>query len=163
MNWKKLIGGIAPVLGGSLGGPFGAMAGTWLASELGVGEADLEAAVLSASPAKLLEIKGLEGKFKLEMAKLGLDEKKLYADDRNSARRMASETSLLPQMILAAIFVTGFITILYITFTGEMQMDASTKDMANYLLGILSAGLIQIMNFFFGSSAGSKAKTAKLS
>jgi len=33
---------------------------------------------------------------------------------------------------------------------------------AMYLLGILSAGLTQVMNFWFGSSAGSKQKELKL-
>jgi hypothetical protein len=32
----------------------------------------------------------------------------------------------------------------------------------NMVLGVLTAGQVQIMNFWFGSSSGSKDKTSKL-
>jgi len=158
MDWKKLVGSIAPVLGGSLGGPFGAMAGSWLADKLGVKKSELETAITNANPATLLKIKELDNTFEVEMKKIGLSKEKLHANDRDSARRMAAKTTLTPQIILACIFVMGFIAVLYAVFSGGVELADKMKDMANYLLGILSAGLVQIMNFFFGSSAGSKDK-----
>lgn len=41
-------------------------------------------------------------------------------------------------------------------------IDPEMREIATYVLGILSAGLVQIMNYFFGSSAGSKAKTDQM-
>jgi len=158
MDWKKLIGNIAPVLGGSLGGPFGAMAGSWLADKLGVDVDNLEATVNSATPDTLLKIKELDNQFAIDMKKLGLDQKKLHADDRANARKMATNTTLTPQIVLACIFVMGFVGILYTVFSGGIELSNQMSDMANYLLGILSAGLVQIMNFFYGSSVGSKEK-----
>jgi len=161
MNWKSLIGGIAPILGGSLGGSYGAMAGKWLAGKLGVEESDLENAVLNANPDTLFKIKELDATFKVDMARLGLDEKKLHAEDRASARVMATGTTLAPQMVISSIFMVGFVLILVFVFNKEEGLPDGIKDMANYLLGILSAGIVQIMNFFFGSSAGSKEKNFK--
>jgi len=162
MNWKSLVGSIAPILGGTLGGPFGAMAGNWLANELGVEPGELEKTVSSANSETLLKIKELDNKFKIDMEAIGLSKEKLHAEDRNSARVMASNTTLTPQIVLACIFVIGFIAVLYSVFTGEIEIADKMRDMANYLLGILSAGLVQIMNFFFGSSSGSKEKTQKM-
>jgi len=162
MDWKSLVGSVAPVLGGSLGGPFGAMAGKWLAGKLGVDESKLEETVSNATPDTMLKIKELDNSFKVEMAKLGLEEKQLHAEDRASARVMASKTSLLPQMIISSLFMLGFIVILYYVFSSKQALPDGIKDMANYLLGILSAGIVQIMNFFFGSSAGSKEKTLQM-
>ncbi|VAW61692.1 hypothetical protein MNBD_GAMMA08-70 [hydrothermal vent metagenome] len=162
MDWKGLVGSVAPILGGSLGGPFGAMAGKWLAGQMGVDESELETTVTNATPDTMLKIKELDNSFKVEMAKLGLDEKKLHADDRASARVMASKTTLLPQMIISCIFMLGFVAILIYVFSSKEPLPDGIKDMANYLLGILSAGIVQIMNFFFGSSAGSKEKTLQM-
>lgn len=162
MDWKSLVGSIAPILGGSLGGPLGAMAGKWLSNELGVDESDLEATVSNADPDTLLKIRELDSKFKTDMAKLGLDEKKLHAQDRDSARQMAAKTTLLPQMAISVVFIAGFMFIAYQVFGGSVELTGSSETMATYLLGILSGGIVQVMNFFFGSSSGSKEKTSKL-
>ena len=162
MDWKDIVGSIAPVLGTALGGPFGGMAGKFLASKLGVEEDTIEALVTAQDPETLFKIKSLDAEFKLEMKRLGIAEKQLHADDRANARKMATATTVKPQVILACIYVTGFMAVLYVVFAGTIEMDATQKEMANYLLGILSYGLAQIMNFFFGSSAGSKEKTAHL-
>ena len=58
-----------------------------------------------------------------------------------------------------ALFIIGFIVILYLIFSGEVNIEVGMKDTAIYVLGILSAGIAQIMNFWFGSSSGSKEKT----
>ena len=96
------------------------------------------------------------------MEELGVDLEEIAAEDREGARRMAVDTSLMPQMILATIYVIAFAAILITVMTGRIELSGTQLTMANMLIGILSAGLIQIMNFFFGSSAGSKQKTPLL-
>lgn len=159
MSLRRILKKIAPVLGGTIGGPLGMLATTFLSEKLGVDESALEETVLKSNPETLLKIKTLDAEFKSKMAELGLREKELHANDRASARDMASKTTLLPQAILSGIFITGFVVIMFLVFTGETQLEGTMKDTAIYLLGILSAGVTQIMNFFFGSSAGSKNKT----
>ncbi len=67
-----------------------------------------------------------------------------------------------PQLWLSLLFISGFLGILYIVFMGDIDLDGTMKDSAVMLLGILSAGVTQIMNFWFGSSLGSKEKTELL-
>lgn len=159
MDWKGLVGSVAPVLGTALGGPFGGMAGKFIADALGCEPDELPEQIKNASPETMVEIKNLEAEFKTKMKELDLQEEQLHADDRDSARNMAVKTSLKPQAVIAGIFISGFIVVLYAVFSGEVTLTAQQAQMANILIGILSAGIMQIMNFFFGSSSGSKEKT----
>lgn len=77
MNWKKLVGSVAPVLGTALGGPFGGMAGKFLADKLGVEEADLPEAVESANPEVMLQIKNSEQDFEIKLKELGIEREEL--------------------------------------------------------------------------------------
>ena len=78
------------------------------------------------------------------------------------ANDQGTKTSVLMlvfQFILAIIFYTGFIMISYAVFFSNIaELEGTQKDIALYLLGILSAGLMQWNNFFAGSSIGSKLK-----
>lgn len=164
--WKDLVKTVAPLLGTALGGPMGGMATKWLAGALlgdeDAGENALEQVILNASPDIMLKIKEMESNFKIKMKELGITEEQLHAKDRDSARKMAIQTTLLPQIIISIIFIIAFSSILYTVFNKVLVMDETQKNIMIYLLGILSAGMIQVMNFWFGSSSGSKEKTAKL-
>jgi hypothetical protein len=46
--------------------------------------------------------------------------------------------------------------------SGSIEVGESYQSMFNGLLGVLSAAQIQVVNFWFGSSAGSKAKTDQM-
>ena len=159
MDWKKLVGSVAPLLGTALGGPMGGMAGKFLADKLGVPEDELQDLVETQDPEILLQIKNLDNDFNVKMRELGIAEEKLHEESTADARLLAIQTSLLPQAIIASIFIIGFIVVLYAVFSGEIELAGNELQMANVLIGILSAGIMQIMNFFFGSSSGSKQKT----
>lgn len=163
MDWKNIVGAVAPVLGTALGGPLGGIAGKFLADKLGVSSEDLPDAIAGATPETMLQIKNAEYEFKTKMKELGIQEEQLHVQDRGSARDLAKSTTLVPQSIIATVFITGFIVILYVVFTGELSFSDTQVMLANVLLGILSAGVMQILNFFFGSSSGSKEKTNILS
>lgn len=161
-DWKKIIGSVAPTIGAALGGPFGGIAGKFVADALGVEPDALPETVTNSDPDTLFKIKSLENDFKVQMAELGIQEEQLHHEDRDSARQMAVQTSLKPQATIATVFIIGFIVTLYGVFSGEVDLTPQQAQMANILIGILSAGIMQIMNFFFGSSSGSKEKTAQL-
>lgn len=165
MGWKDIVGKVAPTLGTALGGPFGGMAAKWLTGKvLGEektgeeAEASLEEFVQGASPEDMFQLKQLDKDFKLEMKRLGLKEEQLHADDRADARAMAKATTLLPQMIISTVFVIAFTVVTYNVFADNFEMTEIQKSIALYVLGILSAGLTQVLNFWFGSSSGSKEK-----
>ena len=165
--WESILKTVAPVLGTAIGGPFGGMASKFLIEKLGgntdTSEDEMHTMIETANPATLLKLKKLDADFKLQMRTIGLKEKDLIIKDRADARTMGVQTTLAPQMLISTIFVLAFSIILYTVFTGVIELSEQQKIITTYLLGILSAGMIQIMNFWFGSSSGSKEKdTPKL-
>jgi len=164
MSWQDIVKGVAPILGTAIGGPFGGMATKFLAGKLlgdeNAGEDQIKDLIAAQDPDVMLKLKTAEHDFKVRMQELGLDEKKIAAQDRDSARKLGIQTTLIPQMILSTIFVTAFAAILYAVFTKVVALDGVQQNIVMYLLGILSAGMVQIMNFWFGSSSGSKEKDA---
>lgn len=161
MDWKGLVGSIAPTLATALGGPMAGMAVKALSSSL-LGhedgtEADIELAMANATPDDLLKIKETDNAFKLEMERIGVDLQKIAADDRNSARDREIKTKDNTPKVLAGVIVIGFFaTLATVAFA---TIPDKAMPAINILLGSLTALLIQVGNYYFGSSAGSKAKT----
>jgi hypothetical protein len=157
---KKLLGGLAPTIGTALGGPMGGVAMKFLADKFtGGNTGEVEDFLLSADPSQLKELKVADMEFQREMKALDIDLERINADDRASARDMAKERGTLPQVILSVVYTLGYFVVMYMFMSGHLQIDPEHKVMFGGLLGILSTAQIQIMNFWFGSSAGSKAKT----
>jgi hypothetical protein len=168
MSWKSTLSKMAPMIGTAVGGPFGGMAASAALSVLGITpekgaeETQLENAMLSMTPEQGLQLKMAEKEWLATMRELGLKEEDLHAKDRASARDMAVKTSIMPQVTLSALYTAGYFTVLYMFLTGGVNVADSVKTEFNLVLGVLTAGQVQIMNFWFGSSSGSKEKTSKL-
>jgi hypothetical protein len=162
-DWKSVVGTVAPGIATALGGPLAGMAVTTLAKALGVESTEdaVSNVIASNDPSILLKIKEADLEFKKAMKSAEVDLEKIHVADRDSARNLAIKTTLLPQVILSSIFITAFSVILFKVFSGGTVLETMMQP-AMYLLGMLSAGVLQIMNFFFGSSAGSKEKTVAL-
>lgn len=160
-DWKKTLGTVAPALATALGGPLAGMAVGMATKALGIDQSEdaLAEAVASGNPEIMVKLKQVNADFTVEMKRLDVDLEKIASTDRSSARDMATKTTLKPQIILSTLFVIGFIAVLYGVFGGGVTVTVPMKDAAMYLLGILSTGIMQIMNFFFGSSSGSQIKT----
>lgn len=164
MDWKGFLGSIAPTFATALGGPMAGMAvkalsGALLGHEDGT-EADIGLAMANASPSDILKIKEADNSFKLEMERIGVDLEQIAANDRNSARNREIQTKDNAPKILAGVIVAGFfITLGTVAFA---TIPDKAMPAINILLGSLTALLIQVGNYYFGSSAGSKQKTAML-
>lgn len=169
-DWKSLVKSVAPVLGTALGGPFGGMATKAISGAL-FGDEDPATGnklitkisdALQQDSEALVKLKAADQAFDTRMKELDIDIMEIDAKDRANARTMAQQTGLKPQIILATVYVIAFGGVLFAVFSGAVDLVGPQLNMANILIGILSAGLVQIMNFFFGSSAGSKAKTDQM-
>ncbi len=164
MNWKKLVATVAPVLGSALGGPFGGMASKWLAGELlgdeNAGEKALEQAITSASPDTMLKIKQLDNDFELELERIGLQKEQLVVEDRKDARQLF-KVDKRPQIVLSGIFIGGYFALVWAIITGGFQVPPDQSALVATLIGVLTAGVANIMQFWFGSSSGSKDKISK--
>ena len=146
--------------------PLAAQAVHIAAQALGLGEGatedDIAIAVSSGNPEILLKLKQAEIDYKVKMEELGVDLERVHATDRASAREMAAKAGITPQVVLATVYVVGFVWLLYALFSGQVNIDQSLREVGMILIGGLIAGNEQIRNFFFGSSSGSVRKSATI-
>ncbi len=82
-------------------------------------------------------------------------------DDRDSARRLFY-VNKWPQIILSAVFIVGYFFILGLLVSGTLMISSEVKETVILLIGLLTREVPTIMQFWFGSSSGSKDKTGKL-
>ena len=175
-DWKKLGKTLAkkglPLLGTILGGPAGTAlgsAGALISSVLGEENSQDPAAMLAALEAKpelIVELKKAEYTNRVSLQSLALQQEQMYLDDVQSARNrevgIAGATGKKDNnlYILAWTVVVGFFgLILVMAFTDGTFKDNPALMM---LVGALSAGFGSVLNYFFGSSSGSKSKTAAM-
>lgn len=156
---KSLLSALAPLVGSTLGGPLGGVAGNFLAQKLGVPEEEVNALIESGSPDVAVKLAEADKDFDAEMARLNVDLEKIHADDRSSARDMGKATSLVPQIVLTAIFVVLMFYILYRLIDPEVVIAEVVRDTVFLIIGALLAEFRGMMQFWFGSSQGSKMKT----
>lgn len=164
MDWKSLVRNVAPTLGAALGGPFAGAATKFLADKfLGNPDAtenEIADFVTTASPEKLVELRKLDNDFKIRMRELDVDVFKLEVSDRVSARDLA-KTDMRPHIALSGVYTTGYFVMVYLFMTGEVSIDPGLKTEFSIVLGVMTAAQTMIMQFWFGSSSGSKVKDAK--
>jgi len=159
-NLKSLLKGLAPTLGTALGGPMGGVAMKFLADRFTGGDTgQVEDFLLSANPEDLAKLKLAEKDFQVQMRKLDIDLEKIAFDDRASARDLAKSKGFLPQVIMSGVYTFGYFGIIWAFMQGFIAVPDQYSSMFTGMLGVLGAAQIQIINFWFGSSAGSKAKS----
>ena len=161
MSIKSILGTVAPFLGAMVGGPFGAAAGKLLGEFLlgdeNASNADIEKALSSASPETLVKLRKIDSDYKTKMASLGIDEQKIAAMDRDSARkRQVSVKDTIPS-VLAVMLTLGFFGILFAMMYYPIQ--AAAKSVIDIMLGSLGTAWISCITYYFGSSYGSQIKT----
>ena len=158
MNWLTQI---APTIATCLGGPLAGLAVTALSKLFGVAPDQVQSMIndnkLSAD--QIAAVKLEEIKFKEQTQALGLNFEQLAVEDRKSARDMQTVTgSLIPPM-LSILVTLGFFGIL-------VYLMVRPADTANtplmIMLGSLGTAWTGIIAFYFGSSAGSRAKDQML-
>lgn len=165
-DWKTLLGQVAPTLATLAGGPLAGMAvkglsGLLLGHPNGT-EDEVAQALASATPEQFVAIKKLDDDFQVKMAELGIKPDELDVEDRASARQLAQARGIAPQVALSALFVVGYFGILACVLSGYARIPAEVHDLVVTLLGILGAGVAQVLNFWFGSTHGSQNKDAAL-
>lgn len=162
-DWKAIVSTVAPILGTAIGGPLGGMAVKAIGDALGLSNATedtISTALSGAKPEDLLKLKVADQQFAKDMKALDVDLERISAGDRDSARSMQKETRSRTPHILAIIVTVGFFGILIGMMGGWLK--PSENQALLILLGALSAAFGAVINFFYGSSAGSQAKDALL-
>lgn len=105
------------------------------------------------------------------MKKLTNEEQKMYLDDISSARQrevqiQTNENATKLGKNVASFLALGTVVLtlglFYILIFSPQLIGGDKKDIILYILGVLSATLTQIYSYYFGSSAGSAAKSRTL-
>lgn len=158
-DWIKLLGTVAPAVATAVNGPLAGIAVGLIAKKLGVTNdvKSVQEAVLSSTPETLLKLKEADNEFVTEMKKLDVDLEKIHGLDRQSARDLA-KISMKPQVFLSVIYSAGYFLVLYQFVTSSVVIPAESEAVFNLIMGALTAAQTQILNFWIGSSSGSKEK-----
>lgn len=161
MEWLRAL---APLLGNALGGPLGGAAAAFLADKLGIDSKTVTAVtdVLNSgkmTPEQISAIKLAELEFQkfLESNKIKLEE--IEAADRGSARTMQATTKSVVPAVLTVMITLGFFGVL-----GWMLRSPGVMNSPPLLimLGQLGTAWGVACAFWFGTTSGSKDKTAML-
>lgn len=163
-DWKKVVGTVAPTIATALGGPLAGLAVKAIGGALGLGEgateAEVAAKIAGATPADLLALKKADQEFALEMQRLEVDLERIAAGDRDSARQMQRETKSWAPPVLAAVVVGGFIAASVAVLGGWVEglKDPLIAALVGSVIGNITAATMLVLNFYFGTSASSRAK-----
>lgn len=160
----RIIGKVAPSLGTLVGGPIGAGAGAvvgQIAAALGAPADDEEAmvaALATATPEQIAEIRRIDADFEVRMAELGLRPQELEVTDRKSAREMAKAQGNEPQVVFTVMLTLLIGAVTWALF--DVEMPQENRIVAGTFLGVLIREWAGSMHFWFGTSIGSQKKDA---
>ena len=162
MDWKSVIGAVAPALATALGGPLAGMAAAAVSDALlgkpDGSEAEFVVALKAGGPEALARLKEADNAFAVKMRELDIELDKLHAGDRANAREREAKTgdSWTPRL-LAGLVTLGFFGVLaWLLAYGKPDAGG---DALLVMLGALGGAWASIISYYFGSSAGSAAKT----
>lgn len=164
MDWKGLIGCIAPTLATALGGPLAGLAVEAIGRALGMSQPTVKAVQEALTQGNLTgeqiaQLKQAELDLQLKLRELDISEEQLYAGDRDSARHREAEVRDGTPRNLSYVIIGSFIALVGSTLLGYSHVDSA---LAGTLVGYLSAKAEQVMSYYFGSSRSGDRKTELL-
>lgn len=169
MDWKKIVGDIAPVIAGALSGGnpvVTALTASIVKKALGLsGEVtdDHITQAMQSDPDALVKIKQAETELKEKLSQNGVDIEAIMAADRANARKSQITTkdkTPRTMTIWASINFTVVIIVMGILeYTGKLStMTAIEASILTLILRETFALVQNADSFWFGSSAGSRDK-----
>jgi hypothetical protein len=159
MEWLKQI---APTIATAMNGPLAGMAVAAISKAIGVDEEKVGDLISNnkLTADQIAQVKLAEIELQKQAQDLGLNFEELAVDDRKSAREMQVATRSWVPPLLAASVTIGFFAILGGMMFGRMSVADNTA--LTMMLGSLGTAWTGIIAYYFGSSAGSQAKTELL-
>ena len=165
MDLKKILGAVAPTLATAILGPVGGLAVQVLGDALGI-DAPTQEKIKDAFQSgqmtgdQIVAVKQAEKAFMVRCKELDIDLERIHAGDRDSSRQMQAATKSKIPGTLAILVTLGFFGVLgWLLVGGKPQQGG---DALLVMLGALGTAWGAIVQFYFGSSAGSQSKDAML-
>ncbi len=152
----------------NFGGPLGTLAAGVVGKALGVktdaSQDAISAAVAGATPEQMLALRQAEGELQAKLQEMGFQHveelEKIAEGDRESARaRQIAVRDRVPG-VLAIGITLGFFGVLGVV--GLHGVRDQSRDLVNIMLGSLGTAWVCVVQYYFGSSAGSDRKTELL-
>lgn len=161
----NLVKTVAPSIASAVGGPLAGMA-TKAISEALLGkpdgtEAELLEAADRATPEQLLALKQAENAFAIQMRELDIDLERIANSDRDSARNREIKVKDWTPKVLAGLITLGYFGVLFYMLRNGLPQHGGSEAML-VMLGTLGTAWGGVVAYYFGSSAGSKAKDEAL-
>jgi hypothetical protein len=157
----RAITGAAPQIAAALGGPLAGAAVAAVSRAIfgkdDASEEAIDAALATATPEQIAALKSAEHEFQLALRSAAVEEARIDAGDRANARLRQTEMRDWTPSALGALIILGFFVVL-----GAMlahRLPPGTETEFSIMLGALATMTAAVVNYFFGSSAGSKEKT----
>ena len=157
----NLVRTVAPSLASAVGGPLAGMAVRTISEAL-LGKPDgtedeLAQAAAKATPEQLLALKKAEQDFAVKMRELDIDLERIANADRDSARAREVKTKDWTPRLLAGLITAGYFGALFYMLRNGLPQHGGSEAML-VMLGTLGTAWGGVVAYYFGSSAGSKAK-----
>ena len=158
--FRRRLRQAAPELARALGGPLAgaatqALAGILLGKAEG-SEAQLEEAFAAAEPETLARLKEASLAFQRDLLNAAAEEQRIAAGDRADARAREIQVKDRIPGLLAVVILFGFFAVLGVMLATEVPAGSETEF--SIMLGSLATMAASVMNYYFGSSAGSREK-----
>lgn len=167
MDWKAILGTVAPWLATAVTGPLGGMAVGAIADAIGLSdksEAAIKQALSGVTPEQMLALKKADLDFSVQMQEIGFanakDMEALAVSDRDSARKREMSVGDKTARNLAYAITVGFFGVLACLLF--LTIPAGSKEVLYVMLGSLGTAWVGVNSYYFGSTKGSQAKTELL-
>jgi hypothetical protein len=99
-----------------------------------------------------------------ELAQLEAQVKEMQSARDREVQIATSEFAPMLNKIVTPVLALGTVGLTFILFGVIIfvDVDADSKDILIYVLGALTSAVTMVLGYYFGSSAGSKEKSAQL-
>ena len=164
MDWKAIVGSVAPALATALGGPLAGMAVQAIGSAIGLGDSATEdqvaTALTSAKPEMLVELKRVNSEFAAKMKELDVKLEELVVKDRDSARNMQIQTRSRTPSVLSYFVVLATIGIYSFLLSGDYEKLTLSELILGRILGTLDMAFGVVLAYWLGSAHREPANRA---
>lgn len=167
VNWKGLLGGIAPVITKALTGgapaaaaaALGVVGRALLGSEKATAD-EVAAAIAGATPEQLEKLRAAEQEFALKLVDTAMQLERIEADDRANAR--SREIAVRDRMPALLAWTLTVMVGLLIALLGFRVVPQENREPFLIVLGTVMAAWGAAMQYYHGSSSSSRTKDTVL-
>jgi len=135
-----------------------------LAAILSIGEKVLDKVMPDPNAKAEAQAKLMEMAQKGQLAELEAMTKEMDSARKREIEIATSEFAPMLNKIVTPILALGTVTLTFILYAIIIftDVDEQSKDILIYVLGALTSAVTMVLGYYFGSSAGSKEKSAQI-